>query len=584
MDESEKDGREPRDRGLADVDSDRLLREVLVRVQGMLDEQARLRLLLDAVVAISSELTLDGVLTRIVRSASTLVGARYAALGVQSEGPERVLRTFVHHGMGSDVVERIGDLPAGRGLLGLLIDEPRPLRLRDIAAHPASYGFPEHHPAMTSFLGVPVRTRERVSGHLYLTEKEGGQDFTEVDESIAVALAAAAGVAIENATLYEEAERRQAWLSATVEIISLLSDDTPTDRALQAVADRARSVSGADVAWVVSGSDPQDLHLEVVAGAPVDREAMHALPMHRSLASLVVSTGESISVDDLATDPRAVDPSSLDGWPQLGPMMALPLPSSSGIEGVISLAWTPERIDAFRRLDPRLPTSFAEQAALALHVARSRGDRERMSLLEDRDRIGRDLHDLVIQRLFGVGLGLDSTVRMVPAGEPAQRLRQAVVDIDDTIKDIRRAIFALGTLEGSTDLQTEIEILVDRAAATMKLRPKLRLEGPIRTTVPAAVTDDLLAVVGEALTNVSRHAHASTVEVRVVVDHDTLEVIVTDDGIGMPSDALESGLHNMRERAAGHGGELVVESEAGTGTTLTWSVPLVEGGSTIQGG
>ena len=293
-------------------------------------------------------------------------------------------------------------------------------------------------------------------------------------------------------------------------------------------------------------------------------------------------TGLPVSVDDLATDPRAVDPSSLDDWPQLGPMMALPLRSGSGIEGVISLAWTPERIDAFRRLDPRLPTSFAEQAALALQVARSREDRKRMSLLEDRDRIGRDLHDLVIQRLFGVGLGLDSTVRMVPAGEPAQRLRQAIVDIDDTIKDIRRAIFALGTLEGSTDLQTEIEILVDRAAATMKLRPKLRLEGPIRTTVPAAVTPDLLAVVGEALTNVSRHAHASTVEVRVVVDHDTLEVSVADDGRGMPADVLESGLHNLRERAAGHGGELVVESEAGTGTTLTWSVPLVEGGSTIQ--
>src|SRR6478609_10519333 len=150
-----------------------------------------------------------------------------------------------------------------------------------------------------------------------LTRVHGGQDLTQVDDSVVVALAAAAGVAIENATLYEEAEQRQAWLSATVEITSLLSEDTPTDRALQAVADRARSVSGADVAWVVSGSDPQDLHLEVVAGAPVDREAMHALPMEQSLASLVVRTGLPVSVDDLATDPRAVDPSFLDGWPQL---------------------------------------------------------------------------------------------------------------------------------------------------------------------------------------------------------------------------------------------------------------------------
>jgi signal transduction histidine kinase len=578
MREKDQGGGEPRDGGLAEVDFDHLLREVLTRVQGVLDEQARLRHLLDAVVAITSELTLDGVLTSIVRSATSLVGARYAALGVLTDGPERRLSTFVHHGMDSEVVARIGDLPSGQGLLGLLVDEARPIRLQDLAAHPASYGFPDHHPAMSSFLGVPVRTRDHVVGHLYLTEKEGGQDFTDVDESVAVALAAAAGVAIENATLYELAERRQAWLSATAEITSLLAEDTPTDRALQAVADRARSVSGADVAWVVRGSDPLHLHLEVVAGAPVDREAMRALPMQESLASLVVRTGESVSVDDVSTDPRAVDPSSFDGWPRLGPAMVLPLRSGSGVEGVLSLAWTPERIDAFRRVDPDLATSFAEQAALALQVARSREDRKRMSLLEDRDRIGRDLHDLVIQRLFGVGLGLESTARMVPDGEPAQRLRQAIEDIDDTIKDIRRTIFALRTLEGSTDLQTEIECLVDRAAATMKLRPVLRLEGPVRTTVPPAVARDLLAVVGEALTNVSRHAHASSVEVRVLVGRDTLEVSVADDGRGMPPDVLESGLHNMRERAAGHGGGLVVQSEAGAGTTLTWRVPLTEPG------
>ena len=178
-------GQEPQDDGLAEVDFDHLLREVLTRAQGVFDEQVRLRHLLDAVVAIASELTLDGVPTRIVRAASSLVGARYAALGVLSEGPERVLRTFVHHGTGSDVVTQIGSWPTGHGLLGLLIDEPRPLRLRDIAAHPASYGFPEHHPAMTSFLGVPVRTRERVFGYLYLTDKEGGQDFTQVDDSVA---------------------------------------------------------------------------------------------------------------------------------------------------------------------------------------------------------------------------------------------------------------------------------------------------------------------------------------------------------------------------------------------------------------
>jgi signal transduction histidine kinase len=279
-------------------------------------------------------------------------------------------------------------------------------------------------------------------------------------------------------------------------------------------------------------------------------------------------------VDDVTTDPRAVDPSSVDGWPRIGPVMVLPLRSGSGVDGVLSLAWTPGRIDAFRRVDPALPTSFAEQAALALQVARIREDRKRMSLLEDRDRIGRDLHDLVIQRLFGVGLGLQSTVQMVSAEEPAQRLREAIVDIDDTIKDIRRTIFALGKLETSTDLQSEIEKLVERAAATMKLRPRLRLEGPVRTTVPDAVAADLLAVVSEALTNVSRHAHASSVDVRVAVTRDMLEVSVADDGRGMQQGVPESGLRNLRERAARHRGELVVDSEVGSGTTVTWRVPI----------
>ena len=328
-------------RPLDEVDFDSLLREVLTRMEGALDEKARLHLLLDAVVTMAADLTLDGVLARIVSVAGQLVDARYAALGVLASGPDRRLRTFVHHGIDSEVVTSIGELPTGHGLLGLLIDDPRPVRLRDIAAHPASYGFPANHPPMTSFLGVPVRIRDRVFGNLYLTEKAGGVDFTEADEEVVIALAAAAGVAIENATLYEEAEHRQAWLTATAKITTLLSDDSNAELALQAVADSARTVSGADVAWVVTGPDAASLRLEVVSGAPVDLEAMRALPMEHSLASLVVTTGEPIMVDDVADDTRAVDPSSIPGWPALGPTMVVPLRSGQGIEGVLSLAWTP---------------------------------------------------------------------------------------------------------------------------------------------------------------------------------------------------------------------------------------------------
>ena len=557
-----------------DADLGRLLDEVRDRLDGVLDEQERLLDLLDAVQSITAELSLDAVLTRIVSTAGRLVDARYVALGVLTDGPERGLRTFIHQGMDPAVVRRIGDLPTGHGLLGLLTDDPRPIRLHDLGAHPRSYGFPEHHPRMSSFLGVPVRTRDRVFGNLYLTEKAGGADFTEFDESVAVALAGSAGVAIENATLYEAAARRQEWLTATAAVNALLADDRSADQALQAVADHARTVSGADVSWVVTGSDPQDLHLEVVSGAPVDVEAMRALPMERSLASIVVRTGTSLAVDDLSSDPRAVDPSSIPGWPRLGPVLVLPLLSGERVDGVLALAWTPEHADAFHRVDRALPAGFAHQTALALHGARSREDRRRLAIYEDRDRIGRDLHDLIIQRLFAVGLGLQSTSRLVPDGPVAERIAVAIDDLDDTIKDIRRTIFALGTLDAAHDVQSEIEELVRRAGATMKLRPELRITGPVRTTIPSDLVPDLLAVLSEALTNVSRHAHASSVDVEVSVDASAVQVCVADDGDGMGTDVLESGLRNMRARATRHGGDFVVQSRDGAGTTVVWRVPL----------
>ena len=559
---------------LGEVELGALLRELLARVHGVLDEHARLRLLVDAVVSMAADLTLDGVLSRIVALAGNLVDARYAALGVLDTGSERRLRTFVHHGLDAETVARIGDLPTGHGLLGLLIDDPRPIRLEDIASHPTSYGFPENHPPMSSFLGVPIRIRDRVFGNLYLTEKTGGRDFTDQDESIVVALAAAAGVAIENARLYEEAAQREHWLAATAEIASVLGHDTTTEEALQAVADRAREVSGADVSWVVTGTDVESLHLHVVSGVPAHLEAMRALPMEHSLASHVVQTGESVSVADVTADPRAVDPSSIAGWPQLGPLIVVPLHSGGGVEGALALAWTPERIQRYENLAADLPASFAEQAGLALQLARAREAQQRLVLLEDRDRIARDLHDLVIQQLFAVGLSLQNAARMAPENpELGARLERAVDDLDTTIKDIRRTIFALGSLEASTDVQSEVERIVDRAAGTLKFRPTLRVEGPLRAGVRDDLAPDVLAVLGEALSNASRHSRASRVEVLVSVFEGQVVVEVSDNGRGMSDDVLESGLGNMRERAHKRGGTFEIRSAAGVGTTVTWMVP-----------
>jgi signal transduction histidine kinase len=557
---------------LHEVDFDTLLREVLNRVHGALDQQERLRLLLDAVMTMAADLTLDGVLARIVTVASNLVDARYAALGVLDVGPSRRLRTFVHHGMTPVQVEEIGDLPTGHGLLGVLIDDPRPIRLHDIAAHPASYGFPEHHPPMKSFLGVPVRIRDRVFGNLYLTEKTGPGDFTAEDEEVVVALAAAAGVAIENARLYEEAAQRERWLSATAEVIAMLADASGQDYALQAVADRAREIARADVSWVVTGTDPDDLTLEVVSGVVVDVPSIRSRSGEWPLASAVVRAGESLSLRDLAQDPRGLDPSPVLGLPPLGPAIAVPL-GSRAVGGALVLAWYPENAWLFDAVEPVMPASFAEQAALAIQLARARGDQQRLAVFEDRDRIGRDLHDLVIQRLFAVGLSLQGAGRRATDPEINARLDQAVDDLDDTIKDIRRTIFALGSLGESDDIQAEVTRLVDRAATTLKFRPALQFEGPVRSLVPTDVAPDLLAVLGEALSNASRHAGATRVDV-IVAAGDQIALTIADDGRGLPDQIIEGGLGNMRERAHKHGGEMTITSTRSQGTTVTWVVPL----------
>ncbi|KRC50297.1 MULTISPECIES: GAF domain-containing sensor histidine kinase [unclassified Nocardioides] len=513
---------------LGQVEFEDLVREVLDRMHGALDQQARLQLLLDAVVTISADLSLDGVLSRIVAIASRLVDARYAALGVLSAGRQRRLRTFIHHGISGELAAEIGELPTGHGLLGLIIDRPEPLRLRDIAEHPASYGFPDNHPPMSSFLGVPVRIRDRVFGNLYLTEKAGGGDFTTQDEEIVVALAAAAGVAIENARLYEETTARETWALATAALGSALADPDPADDPVGDLVAQARGLAGADAAWVEITSED-------------------------GTSQVLARCGDGGLADE-------------------GPVLAVPFSPSSESTGRLSLAWSLEHEDRFHVLDAKAVATYAEQATLSLQLAEAREEHRRLAVFEDRDRIGRDLHDLVIQRLFAVGLGLQGATRLVQKPEVAARIEQAVDDLDATIKDIRRAIFGLSSLESAGDVQAEVTSLVDRAAATLKFRPSLTFEGPVRTLVPDDVVPDLLAVLAEGLSNASRHAGASAVEV-VLEAGDAVVLTVRDNGRGMSATVTESGLANIRVRAEQRGGTLVVQSPPAGGTALVWSVP-----------
>lgn len=530
----------------------------------------RLGLVLDAVVSMGADLSLDAVLSRIVEIAREVAGARYVALGVLDLDAARGLRMFVHTGMTAAQVSDIGSLPTGHGVLGLLIDRPEPLRLRDIKEHPRSFGFPASHPPMSSFLGVPIRTGGRVFGNLYLTEKLGDGEFTAEDEAVVVALAAAAGVAVENARLHEEAARRENWLAATAEITGLLSGSTPVDEALEVVAERAREVACADVAWIVVGSPPH-LVLEAVAGPDVSLDQFAAVLLEGTFSQQVVSTGEAITLDDLSTGATRLT-SDVEGWPEVPPAMIVPLRTRDVVVGALGLAWAPGRVDRFHEVDTRLPASLAEHAAVALRIAQAREVEQRLALLEDRDRIGRDLHDLVIQRLFAVGLGLETLSRSAADPATARRLASAVDDLDATIRDIRRSIFALGSPQDVADLQSEVTTLVDRAAAILKFRPTLSLHGPLRTLVSDELAPHLLAVLGEALSNASRHADAHSIDVSITVT-DALSLVVADDGRGLPPDVRESGLHHIRRRAELLKGTCEVES-SNAGTTITWTVPL----------
>ena len=537
------------------------------------DTTQRLQVLLDAVVALSSDLSLDSLLARIVRTASELADAKYAAIGVLGTGRERRrLQAFITHGLTVEQRERIGQLPRGHGLLGEIIDRPEPLRLHDLAEHASSYGFPAEHPPMSSFLGVPIRIRDKVFGNLYLTEKAGGGDFTEQDESVVVALAAAAGVAIENARLYAESERRERWLSATAEITGLLLGEADRNEALQAVADRAREIAAADISTVALRRSETEIEIQIISGVPGARLPV-VLPVQGSLAGLVVTTGEPMIVEDVRRDPRAVTELAAAQPGSLGPAIMVPMRTQDGVEGVLGLGWRPEHVLAFYSVDVELPQRFAEQAALALQVARARLDHAKVALFEDRDRIGRDLHDLVIQRLFAIGLSLDNTGRMIQEQPTADRVSRAVDDIDLTIKNIRRTIFQLSAPADSQDLRATLARVVDEATPTLGFRAALTINGPVASVADPALSDNVVAALREALSNAGRHARATAVDVHIAAG-DELLLEVRDNGCGLPAELVHrGGLQNLRERAEKLGGTFTVLS-SDEGTSVCWSVPL----------
>jgi signal transduction histidine kinase len=550
---------------------DELLDELQVRLQAVLGTRDRVNALFEAVVAVGTNLDIEVVLRGIVESAVRLVDARYGAMGVIGEGGR--LAEFIPVGLTEEEIRRIHHWPEGRGLLGELITRPRPLRLADLKTHENSFGFPAGHPPMTSFLGVPIRIRDEVYGNLYLTEKQGGEQFDEEDEAVLIALAAAAGVAIENARLYDEARRQQRWLSASSEVSSALLSDADPSEALALITAKSLEISGADlVVLALPTGDRKQLHIEHAAGHGA-REALGlVLPAAGSASGRVLASGEQLAVEDFSQDDRVARVAK--EHMNLGPAILVPLGGVGSVRGVLTAGRRPGAMPLAPAAAEML-RSFATQAGIVLELAEHRKQAERVAVFEDRDRIARDLHDLVIQRLYATGMSLQGAVALIGSSDVAERVSVAVDALDETIREIRSAIFALQARDEVKQPGLRVRILqvADEMTGMLGFPAALQLDGRLDDDVPDDAAEHLLGALREALSNAARHAGASKVDV-LVRAADDLTLTVRDNGSGIRQTARRSGLSNLEQRAAKLGGSLRVGSAEGGGTELVWSVPL----------
>ena len=575
--QSGEPGRAPTDSALTFPDLprlelDQLLAQLVERAQEVMATQGRLRGLLRANQVVTGGQTLPVVLQRIAEAARELVGARYAALGVLA--PEGGLAEFVHSGMSADLVEVIGHLPQGKGLLGALIEDPEPIRLTRIADDARSSGFPPGHPPMTSFLGVPIRIRDEVFGNLYLTDSTRGA-FDADDEELTKALAATAATAIDNARLYDAARTRSEWLRASATVTRRLLSADPDDEvdALREIAEHAREIAHADLVTILlpDRGDSTCLRVVVAVGESAPNLCASRVPVAGSLSGRVFTTGTALrmsSPDDQPGMDRAV-PDGLDA----GPVLVVPLVGSRSVNGVLGVVRLRGR-RGFTAEDLDMAGGFANQASVALELARGRAEQQRAALLDERERIAADLHDHVIQRLFASGLSLQALAATLGPGKAADRVVATVADLDTTIAQIRTAIFALQQVPqaGAEGFRARVLEVVADVTPALGFDPAVRFSG-LLDTLPPDVTDDLLAVLREALTNVARHARANATDVELTASSSRLTLDVRDNGVGLATGGRRSGLANLHHRAERHGGGLTIDSGP-AGTRLTWSVPL----------
>jgi len=535
----------------------------------------RLRALVDAGIAVTAELSLDTALQRIVEAAAAITGASYAALGVIDRSGSRLER-FVTTGIPDDVRARIGDLPRGRGILGVLIQDARPLRLDDLMDDPRAVGFPPNHPPMHSFLGVPILLRGVAYGNLYLTEKAGG--FTQEDEDLVNLLAAQAAVAIENARLYESATRWSHQLESLNEIGTALIGELELDRLLGRVAESLRELVNARVVLILLPSGDDRIRVEAAAGDDAPELIGTTFGRRSSKGGRVLDRGSSERVDDLLDDPEVDHETTRRFGARTGLFVPL-IVRGRGI-GVVAVHDKLEGLGSFTSDDQRIAEQFAVRAATAVDLS-ERVARDALRRVVDgqeleRQRLARELHDETGQALTSILLGLKAVEEAKDAealGAAAAHLRELVVA---TLQDVRRLAVelrpkALDDFGLVPAVERLTETFSDHTGIEVHLESRLgdaRLSEEIETA--------LYRLVQEALTNVVKHAHAKTVSILLMRRGDRVTALIEDDGRGFdPALAREDGLGlvGMRERAALVGGRMTVEASEGSGTTIAVEVP-----------
>ena len=531
------------------------------------DDPSLMRDLLEAVLVVGQGLDLDDALQRIVEVAVGVVDARDGALGVR--GPDGDLRAFVYTGITPAQRAQMGHLPVGRGVLGVLMDDPHILRIPDLAQHPASVGFPPNHPPMTTFLGAPVIIRGSIFGRLYLTEKRSADAFTELDETLIAVLAVAAGIAVDNSQLFERARTRHRWMQVVARRGSEpLAGIALSDTMSRLCDDVAELVGAVDVFIVTDEGGTAQIRGHT--GAATDPETFDS----PTVTSLTVQPAGEIS-------PSLVRRGAL--WTTVQPLQR-----AAGAFGWILIThrdrphWEPEEMAGL--------AGVAEVASLAVVYAEQQQVARDLEVLEDRHRIARDLHDHVIQRLFAVGMSVQTLLAHAAAGtapDPDQvneRLEQISTDLDRTIAQIRTSIFDLQTIPGQHDTSTlrrRVLDIVSELSVHAPISPSVSFDGPVDTVVPESLGPHIDAVLREGLSNALRHAHAEHIGVSVSAD-DVLTVEITDDGVGIGTDVTYRGLDNLTRRADECDGNFTVvttprRARHPGGTTLTWSVPLAAG-------